>query len=184
MAKAGGPMALYQGFGVSVQGIIVYRGAYFGLYDTAKGALFKDEKNSSIFFRWAIAQAVTAAAGIVSYPLDTIRRRLMMQAGGKKLYNGTMDCISKIIQNEGPKAFFKVRSRSCACFRVGVNVDRASFVFTRTTPTPTDSPYANPQPNRQGAWSNVLRGAGGALVLVFYDEIKKALGGSGGSSSE
>ena len=65
---------------------------------------------------------MTAAAGIVSYPLDTIRRRLMMQAGGKKLYNGTMDCISKIIQNEGPKAFFK------------------------------------------GAWSNVLRGAGGALV--------------------
>ena len=26
------------------QGIIVYRGAYFGLYDTAKGVLFKDEK--------------------------------------------------------------------------------------------------------------------------------------------
>ncbi|EWM25443.1 adp atp [Nannochloropsis gaditana] len=135
VAKASGPLALYQGFGVSVQGIIVYRGAYFGLYDTAKGALFKDEKNAGILYRWAIAQAVTAAAGIVSYPLDTIRRRLMMQAGGKKLYDGTLDCISKIIKNEGPKAFFK------------------------------------------GAWSNVLRGAGGALVLVFYDEIKKALGG-------
>jgi solute carrier family 25 (adenine nucleotide translocator) protein 4/5/6/31 len=24
----------------------------------------------------------------------------------------------------------------------------------------------------KGAWSNVLRGAGGALVLVIYDEIK------------
>ena len=32
----GGFKALYQGFGVSVQGIIVYRGAYFGFYDTAK----------------------------------------------------------------------------------------------------------------------------------------------------
>ena len=134
-------MALYQGFGVSVQGIIVYRGAYFGLYDTAKGALFTDEKNAGLFYRWAIAQAVTAAAGIVSYPLDTIRRRLMMQAGGKKLYNGTMDCISKIIQNEGPKAFFK------------------------------------------GAWSNVIRGAGGAFVLVLYDEVKKAITGSTASSS-
>jgi solute carrier family 25 (adenine nucleotide translocator) protein 4/5/6/31 len=51
VAKAGGPLALYQGFGVSVQGIIVYRGAYFGLYDTAKGALFKDEKNANILFR-------------------------------------------------------------------------------------------------------------------------------------
>merc|ERR1711988_290503 len=32
----GGPLALYQGFGVSVIGIIPYRGVYFGLYDTAK----------------------------------------------------------------------------------------------------------------------------------------------------
>lgn len=28
------------------QGIIVYRGAYFGLYDTAKGVLFKDERKA------------------------------------------------------------------------------------------------------------------------------------------
>jgi hypothetical protein len=27
----------------------------------------------------------------------------------------------------------------------------------------------------KGAWSNVLRGAGGAFVLVLYDEIKKFL---------
>merc|ERR1712100_877100 len=52
-AGKGGPLALYQGFGVSVQGIVVYRGAYFGLYDTAKGALFgepgsEEEKNASV----------------------------------------------------------------------------------------------------------------------------------------
>ena len=27
----------------------------------------------------------------------------------------------------------------------------------------------------KGAWSNVLRGAGGALVLVIYDEFKKII---------
>lgn len=27
----------------------------------------------------------------------------------------------------------------------------------------------------RGAWSNVLRGAGGALVLVLYDEIKRVI---------
>lgn len=108
VAKSGGPMALYQGFGVSVQGIIVYRGAYFGLYDTAKGSLFKDEKNAGLLYRWMIAQAVTAAAGIISYPFDTIRRRLMMQAGGKKMYNGTVDCFTKILQNEGPKVMLKM----------------------------------------------------------------------------
>ena len=62
------------------QGIIVYRGAYFGLYDTAKGVLFKDEKTANFFAKWAVAQTVTAMAGVISYPFDTVRRRLMMQA--------------------------------------------------------------------------------------------------------
>ena len=61
------------------QGIIVYRGAYFGLYDTAKGVLFKDEKQASFVAKWAVAQAVTILAGVISYPFDTVRRRLMMQ---------------------------------------------------------------------------------------------------------
>jgi len=34
-----GTKGLYQGFGVSVLGIIMYRGVYFGGYDTAKKAL-------------------------------------------------------------------------------------------------------------------------------------------------
>ena len=131
--KRGGPMALYQGFGVSVQGIIVYRGAYFGLYDTAKGVLFKDEKTAPFVAKWAVAQAVTSAAGVLSYPFDTVRRRLMMQSGGKKQYDGTMDCWRKIAAQEGTGAFFK------------------------------------------GAMSNILRGAGGAFVLVLYDEIKKII---------
>lgn len=64
-----------------LQGIIVYRGAYFGLYDTAKGVMFKDEKNAPFVAKWAVAQAVTILAGIISYPFDTVRRRLMMQVG-------------------------------------------------------------------------------------------------------
>jgi solute carrier family 25 (mitochondrial adenine nucleotide translocator), member 4/5/6/31 len=131
VSQRGGVKALYQGFGVSVQGIIVYRGAYFGLYDTAKGVMFADEKKASIMAKWAVAQAVTSASGVISYPFDTVRRRLMMQSGGKeKMYNGTLDAWRKIAKNEGMNAFFK------------------------------------------GALSNILRGAGGALVLVAYDELK------------
>ena len=63
----------------NLQGIIVYRGAYFGLYDTAKGVLFKDEKRAPLIAKWAVAQAVTILAGLISYPFDTVRRRLMMQ---------------------------------------------------------------------------------------------------------
>jgi len=130
--KKDGIKGLYGGFGVSVQGIIIYRAAFFGLYDTAKGMTGK----TNIFISWGIAQCVTTVSGIVSYPFDTVRRRLMMQAGrkgGDILYSGTLDCWRKIAAQEGTGAFFK------------------------------------------GAFSNVLRGTGGALVLVMYDEIKTAL---------
>uniref|UniRef100_A0A8C2SDZ6 ADP/ATP translocase n=1 Tax=Capra hircus TaxID=9925 RepID=A0A8C2SDZ6_CAPHI len=92
--KSDGLRGLYQGFNVSVQGIIIYRAAYFGVYDTAKGML-PDPKNVHIIVSWMIAQTVTAVAGLVSYPFDTVRRRMMMQSGRKGadiMYTGTVDC--------------------------------------------------------------------------------------------
>ncbi|ODM95700.1 ADP,ATP carrier protein 2 [Orchesella cincta] len=131
--KSDGLVGLYRGFGVSVQGIIIYRAAYFGFFDTAKGML-PDPKKTPFLVSWAIAQTVTTIAGIVSYPFDTVRRRMMMQSGrSDKMYKNTMDCWGKIYKTEGGNAFFK------------------------------------------GAFSNVLRGTGGALVLVLYDEIKDFL---------
>jgi solute carrier family 25 (adenine nucleotide translocator) protein 4/5/6/31 len=105
--KSDGLKGLYQGFGISVLGIIAYRACYFGGYDTLKRVLFSDGK-SSILFKFLIAQVVTGVSGLASYPLDTVRRRLMMQSGRKELlYNGTMDCFRKIYQKEGGRAFFK-----------------------------------------------------------------------------
>jgi solute carrier family 25 (adenine nucleotide translocator) protein 4/5/6/31 len=106
--KQDGLKGLYQGFGVSVGGIIVYRGAFFGLYDTAKGWAFENPRDAPILFSWLIAQSVTTASGFLSYPFDTVRRRMMMQAGrGTRIYSGTFDCWRKIMLNEGSKAFFK-----------------------------------------------------------------------------
>lgn len=158
--KSDGITGLYKGFGVSVQGIIIYRASYFGCFDTAKGML-PDPKNAGFLVSWAIAQVknltqhtlistvpiirvrdylhlqvVTTVAGIVSYPFDTVRRRMMMQSGRSKaevVYKSTLHCWSVIAKTEGTGAFFK------------------------------------------GAFSNVLRGTGGALVLVLYDEIKTLL---------
>jgi len=133
--KTDGAIGLYRGFSVSVQGIIIYRAAYFGCYDTARGSL-PDPKNSPFIVNFAIAQVVTICSGILSYPFDTVRRRMMMQSGRAKadiMYKNTLDCWVKISKQEGTRAFFK------------------------------------------GALSNVFRGTGGALVLVFYDELKKLI---------
>jgi len=70
--KSDGIGGLYRGFGVSVQGIIIYRACYFGFYDTAKGIL-PDHKNAGFLVSFGIAQCVTTLSGIVSYPFDTVR---------------------------------------------------------------------------------------------------------------
>lgn len=53
--KSDGMVGLYRGFNVSVQGIIIYRAAYFGCFDTAKSML-PDPKNAGFFVSWGIAQ--------------------------------------------------------------------------------------------------------------------------------
>merc|ERR1711998_250445 len=106
IAAKDGIGGLYQGFGISVVGIIFYRASYFGLFDTGKMLLLGEKPN--LLYVFMLGQVVTVSAGIISYPLDTVRRRLMMTSGAKeKLYTGTMDCFSKIIANEGASAFFK-----------------------------------------------------------------------------
>merc|ERR1712055_389430 len=139
--KTDGISGLYKGFNVSVQGIIIYRACFFGIYDTVRGLIPTPAEMGigflpDLVFAWMIAQTVTTVSGIISYPFDTVRRRLMMQSGrkgGEIMYKGTIDCWRKIAANEGAGAFFK------------------------------------------GAFSNVLRGTGGALVLVMYDEMKALL---------
>ncbi len=51
---------------------------------------------------------MTSSSETLAYPLDTVRRRLMMQSGEKTLmFTGTADCFSKILANEGVTGFFK-----------------------------------------------------------------------------
>lgn len=108
IAKSDGPIGLYRGFFVSVQGIIIYRAAYFGMFDTAKHLATGDGKKLNFFAAWGIAQVVTIGSGVLSYPWDTVRRRMMMQSGRKDImYKNTLDCAMKIVKNEGPKALFK-----------------------------------------------------------------------------
>ena len=50
---------------------------------------------------------VTGGAGLCSYPIDTIRRRMMMTSGEAEKYSGSIDCGRKILAHEGVKSFFK-----------------------------------------------------------------------------
>jgi len=101
---ADGIAGLYRGFVISFVGIFVYRGLYFGLYDTIM-PWFPNDVNVAL--RFCVSYTVTVLAGLASYPIDTIRRRMMMTSGGGVKYNGSLDCAQQIMANEGWKSYFK-----------------------------------------------------------------------------
>jgi len=131
----GGFTALYRGFMLSVAGIIPYRAVYFGGYDTLKYIFLKNDPHPSFWKKWFLAQTNTIAAQFLTYPIDTIRRRLMMKGekestGSKPVYRNAWHCFVTILKEEGFNGLFK------------------------------------------GAWANTIRATGGALCMLFYDELK------------
>ena len=102
---ADGLAGLYRGFVISCVGIIVYRGFYFGLYDTLKPALLGEDASAAASF--ALGYGVTVTAGILSYPIDTIRRRMMMTSGGGVKYKGSIDCFQQVVKSDGFMSTFK-----------------------------------------------------------------------------
>merc|ERR1712230_69513 len=102
-----GIAGLYRGFMPSVTGIIVYRGLYFGLYDSIKPVVLVGSLEGNFLASFLLGWTVTTTAGVASYPLDTIRRRMMMTSGEAVKYKSSLDAASQIIAKEGTKSLFK-----------------------------------------------------------------------------
>merc|ERR1712141_358396 len=104
--KSDGIQGLYRGFTISAVGIFIYRGMYFGLFDTLK-PLVVGGKDASVAASFFLGWAVTVTAGLMSYPIDTIRRRMMMTSGAGAKYKGSIDCGMQILKNEGFMSMMK-----------------------------------------------------------------------------
>lgn len=61
----------------------------------------------SFFASFALGWVITNGAGLASYPIDTVRRRMMMTSGEAVKYNSSLDAFSQILKNEGAKSLFK-----------------------------------------------------------------------------
>ncbi|KAE8666956.1 ADP,ATP carrier protein 1 [Hibiscus syriacus] len=122
--KSNGIAGLYRGFNISCVGIIVYR----DLYDSLKPVLltgniqvsmmpiyvlrisvfrFMAVTLISFFASFALGWLTTNGAGLASYPIDTVRIRMMMTSGEAVKYKSSLDAFSQILKNEGAKYLFK-----------------------------------------------------------------------------
>ncbi|KAL7530663.1 hypothetical protein ACHAWF_003467 [Thalassiosira exigua] len=134
--RADGWRGLYQGYGIALAGVVLYRALHLGGYDAVKTEILHrrghqvslgdfhitnennlqsnypktgSPPNLTMGERFLAAQIVSIIAGTACYPIDSIRRRLMMQAGlpaGERLYRNSFDCLSKVISTEGARGFY------------------------------------------------------------------------------
>lgn len=170
--KADGWRGMYQGYGIALAGVVLYRALHLGGYDAVKTELLhrrghqvsledfrimrrrQTEANArndmhaggrsegtkstklqdlTMGERFLAAQIVSLVAGTACYPIDSVRRRLMMQAGVPKeerRYKNSIDCFRRVLETEGARGFYL------------------------------------------GLGPNIVRSFGAALLLVTYDVFK------------
>lgn len=88
--KSDGPAGLYRGLGMSLLLTTVNKATYFGFFETGKKHLeHLEDQPHHLALLWLFASGTTALGYLTCYPLDTVRRRMMMQSGRKDvLYPG------------------------------------------------------------------------------------------------
>lgn len=105
----GGLRGVYAGYLPSCAGVMPYTGVQFLAYhrvcswlqDPAAGACTPVQK----LFAGAAAGFMAQS---VSYPLDTVRRRMQVQGTLQKpLYSGAFDCARQILASEGPRGLVR-----------------------------------------------------------------------------
>eukprot|EP00546_Thalassionema_frauenfeldii_P006470 CAMPEP_0178928642 /NCGR_PEP_ID=MMETSP0786-20121207/20039_1 /TAXON_ID=186022 /ORGANISM="Thalassionema frauenfeldii, Strain CCMP 1798" /LENGTH=317 /DNA_ID=CAMNT_0020604573 /DNA_START=210 /DNA_END=1163 /DNA_ORIENTATION=- len=114
--QSDGIRGIYQGYGISIVGVFVYRSLHLGGYDAIK-TVYLDKDNGkeddgaapiSWMYRFMVAQFVSLVAGTICYPIDSVRRRLMMQVGGErpKLFRNAWHAFQIIFVKEGIRGFY------------------------------------------------------------------------------
>jgi len=132
-----GLAGLYRGFVISCVGIVVYRGLYFGLFDSLKPVLIVGSLKDSFLATFLLGWAVTIGAGLASYPLDTVRRRMMMTSGEATKYRSSIHAFNEIVKKEGTSSLFKGAGanilRAVAGAGVLAGYDKLQMIFLGKT---------------------------------------------------
>ncbi|UZJ55639.1 hypothetical protein CBS101457_004959 [Exobasidium rhododendri] len=102
-----GIVGLYRGFIPSIAGTVVYRGLQFGLYDSFKPVVLVGALEGNFMASFALGWSVVAFAGLCAYPLDTVRRRMMMTSGTGVYYKNFVVAIATIAKKEGVSSLMR-----------------------------------------------------------------------------
>lgn len=112
--KDGGISNRYKGFGVSCLGVMVYRGIYFGLFNTVKPTLLTGNMDN-LFTNFCLAYVTTTTAIFCAHPVERVRRAYTVALLKKKPIDATCLQYARImLEGEGIFTFFRGVTRVCS----------------------------------------------------------------------
>lgn len=105
-----GIQGLYKGLGATLMRDVPFSMVYFPLFANLN-RLGKPSPEASSPFYWAFLSGCAAGstAAVAVNPCDVVKTRLqsLNKGASEETYSGVVDCVSKIMQKEGPSAFLK-----------------------------------------------------------------------------
>ena len=104
------------------------------------------DETSSFAQRFGLAYCVTIFAMQMSYPFDTLRRRMMLTSGTGRHYPSSFHCLKEI----------------CECLLPNLSI-KLSLNLVK---------YEGKSALLSGSTADILRGTGGALILAGFDHLK------------
>merc|ERR1712023_209122 len=114
VVQAEGWNGLYKGIRVSIVEIMPYIAISFGGYEYFKSQLLKGYPDDGTWIfatrKLMVGWISGVTASLVCYPLDTVKRRIMLDGatGDRSRFNGSVRiCISTMFKESGIGAFYR-----------------------------------------------------------------------------
>eukprot|EP01121_Diplochlamys_sp_Union-15-3_P006259 TRINITY_DN16758_c0_g1_i1.p1 TRINITY_DN16758_c0_g1~~TRINITY_DN16758_c0_g1_i1.p1 ORF type:complete len:317 (-),score=37.68 TRINITY_DN16758_c0_g1_i1:75-1025(-) len=106
-----GVLGFYKGLGPTLLGVVPYVGFSMATYEFLKKCVLPRREDNTIPLPFKLFSGMVGAitAGSITFPTDTIRRRMQVQGSSQfqqKNYKNSVDCAIKIVRNEGLRTLY------------------------------------------------------------------------------
>lgn len=102
-----GVRGFYTGLWLGLLHSVVQRSLYFGLYDTfishhqnRKLARPESTHMNSFLLNFVTGWSTSLLAGLIAYPIETVKHRVILTAGSDLKYGNSLACVQQILKNE------------------------------------------------------------------------------------
>jgi len=104
--KAQGFSGIYQGLGIAIRRVMLYRGVYFGGYNAHRNTVF--DTDSNIIVKLMVASLISSFAFLTTYPSEFTGRTLFpFSKAAKAPFKGVIGSFMEMLSKEGVEKLFK-----------------------------------------------------------------------------